>query len=83
MILKVQTNEYLCNQKGIALRIINLPDGSLFIEADSFRFYLTEFIDGKLVEPTAENEYRLGRLVKQLHAYMDYEYPAGLNMAIE
>lgn len=72
-------HEYLGNQKGIAPRIIYLPDGNSFLESDNYRFYLTEFIDGKLLEPTAENEYRLGRLVKQLHAYMDYDYPSGLN----
>lgn len=72
-------HEYLGNQKGIAPRIINLPDGSLFIESDGFRFYLTEFIDGKPMEPTAENEYRLGKLSKQLHAYRNYDYPSGLH----
>ena len=66
-------------QKGIAPRIINLSDGSFFIESDGFRYYLIEFIDGEPMEATVENEYYLGKLVKRLHAYVDYDYPSGLN----
>lgn len=72
-------HQYLGNRKGIAPQITNLPDGSLFIESDGFRFYLTEFITGKPMPTTTENEYLLGRLVKQLHTYKDYDYPSGLN----
>lgn len=72
-------HQYLGNRKGIAPRIIELPDGSLFMESDGFRFYITEFITGKPMPATTENEYHLGRLVKQLHTYKDYEYLSGLN----
>lgn len=72
-------HEYLGNQKGIAPRIIYLPDGRSFIESDGFRFYLTEFIEGRPMAPTAENEYQLGRLVRSLHSYTDFNHPSGLN----
>lgn len=76
-------HEYLGNQKGIAPKIINLPDGSSFMESDGFWFYLMEFIDGRPMDATVENEYHLGRLVKEMHSYSGYDYPSGLNESKE
>lgn len=75
----VSAHKYLGNQKGIAPGVISLPDGSFYIKAEDYWFYLMEFIDGQPMEATAENEYLLGQLAKQLHSCTDYEYPAGLN----
>lgn len=76
-------HEYLGNQKGIAPRIINLQDGSSFMQSEGVWFYLMEFIDGRPMDATVENEYQLGKLVKRLHTYSDYEYRSGMDESKE
>lgn len=76
----VSAHNYLGNEKGIAPRIIAAKDGGFYRKENGFWFYLLEFIDGRPMETTEENEYLLGKLARQYHSYTDYNAPAGLTV---
>lgn len=63
---------FLGNEKGLAPRIYPLKESGYYILDQGFRFYLMEFIEGRQMEETPEDEYRLGRAVKELHALQGY-----------
>jgi Ser/Thr protein kinase RdoA (MazF antagonist) len=75
----VSAHEYLGNQEQIAPKIICTPDGNNYIHEDGFWFYLMEFIEGRSLEETIEDEYSLGKVARQLHSYTDYQYLSSLN----
>ncbi len=75
----VSAHEYLGNQEQIAPKIICTPGGNNYIHEDGFWFYLMEFIEGRSLEETIEDEYSLGKVARQLHSYTDYQYLSSLN----
>lgn len=74
----VKVHRYLGNEKGIAPRIFATKAGSFYVQEGGFWFYLMEYICGTPMENTVEAELMLGKLVRQLHSYQDYDYPTGL-----
>ncbi len=75
----VAAHEYLGNKKNIAPKIIYTPNGRRYIYEKGFCFYLMEFIQGRLLEESVADEYKLGKLAKQLHTFEDYHILSSLN----
>lgn len=68
----VQAHLFLGNEKGLAPRIYPLKNGRLYLCDQGYWFYLMEFIEGRQMEETPEDEYRLGLAAKKLHALQSY-----------
>ncbi|MDF2589106.1 MAG: hypothetical protein K0S41_2947 [Anaerocolumna sp.] len=64
---------YLGNQKGLAPKLILLPDGNTYIKENGYYFYVMEFVSGRQLQETPEDEYLLGQATKKLHELTDYE----------
>ncbi|MBH1939461.1 aminoglycoside phosphotransferase family protein [Mobilitalea sibirica] len=75
----VSAHEYLGNQKHIAPDIIYTPDGNCYIHEDGFWFYVMEFVEGRPLEETVEDEYSLGKIARLVHSYTDYQYLSSLD----
>ncbi len=56
------------NGMGIAPKLIYTVDGKRYIRADGFYYYMMEYIDGRQLEETPQDEYDLGRLAYLLHS---------------
>ncbi len=74
----VTAHQFLGNEKGMAPRILAMENGDYYVKENGFWFYLLEFIEGRMMEATVENEYLLGKLARQYHAFTQYPYPTGL-----
>lgn len=74
----VTAHQFLGNEKGMAPRILAMRNGDYYVKENGFWFYLLEFIEGRMMEATVENEYLLGKLARQYHAFTEYPYPTGL-----
>ena len=68
----VQAHLFLGNEKGLAPRIYPLKNGEYYLHDPEYWFYLMEFIEGRQMEETPEDEYRLGQTVKIMHALQGY-----------
>lgn len=75
----VLAHEYLESKLQIAPKIIHTADGNSYIHEDGYWFYLMEFIEGRSLEETIEDEYLLGKIARQLHSCTDYQYVSSLN----
>ena len=63
---------FLGNDKGLAPRVYPLKNGGYYLRDQEYWFYLMEFIEGRQMEETPEDEYRLGEAAKKLHALQGY-----------
>lgn len=61
----VTAHQFLGNEKGMAPRILAMKNGDYYVKENGFWFYLLEFIEGRMMEATVENEYLLGKLARQ------------------
>ena len=68
----VQAHLFLGNEKGLAPRLFPLKTGDYHINDQGYWFYLMEFIEGRQMKETPEDEYRLGQAVKVLHTLRGY-----------
>ena len=68
----VQAHLFLGNEKGLAPRVYPLKNGGYYLRDQEYWFYLMEFIEGRQMEETPEDEYRLGEAAKKLHALQGY-----------
>ena len=68
----VQAHLFLGNEKGLAPRIYPLKNEGYYFLNQGYWFYLMEFIEGRQMEETPEDEYRLGQSAKKLHDLQDY-----------
>lgn len=68
-----RAHEYLGNKKGIAPKIIYLPNGDTYLKAERYYFYLMEFILGRQLEETEEDEFLLGQATAKLHQLNDLD----------
>lgn len=67
------------SEKGMAPCVYPLPDGNYHILHDGYWFCLMEYIDGRQMQDTPEDEYLLGRLARRLHSLDDYDTPSALS----
>lgn len=77
----VLAHQFLGNQKGIAPRIfpIKFDHQKYYIKKDGYWFYLIEFIQGRPMQETPEDELMLGKLARMLHSLEGYSFPSALN----
>ena len=68
----VQAHLFLGNEKGLAPRLYPLKSGGYYLCDQGYWFYLMEFIEGRQLEETPEDEYRLGQTAKKLHSLQGY-----------
>ncbi|MCM1500870.1 MAG: aminoglycoside phosphotransferase family protein [Clostridium sp.] len=77
----VSAHLFLGNQKGIAPRIYPVKDSEkkYYLKKDGYWFYLIEFIEGRPMQDTQEDELALGKLVRILHSLEGYSCPSALD----
>lgn len=68
----IKAHEYLGNLKGLAPKLIYLSDGSTYIKENQYYFYVLEFILGRQLQETTEDEFLLGQAAAKLHELIDY-----------
>lgn len=69
-----KAHEYLGNLKGIAPKLIYLPDGNTYIKDEQYYFYVMEYISGIKLQETVKDEFALGQVLAELHKIEDYNY---------
>ena len=68
----VRAHLFLGNEKGLAPRVYPARTGEYHISAQGYRFFLMEYIEGRQMEETPEDEYRIGQAARQLHSLEGY-----------
>lgn len=79
----VQAHLFLGNEKEIAPKIYKTIEGSFYIHSDGYWFYLMEYIDGRSMDETPEDEFLIGRLAKKLHSYTGYSVKSSMSQSTE
>ena len=62
----VHAHKYLGNEKHMAPRLYETPDGDGYIEDGGFYYYVMEAVSGRNVLETPEEEYLLGQAAARL-----------------
>lgn len=77
----VLAHQFLGNQNGIAPRIFptKCDQQKYYLKKDGYWFYLIEFIQGRPMQETPEDELMLGKLARVLHSLEGYSSPSALN----
>lgn len=72
---------FLGNRIGIAPRIFPVEghDEIYYLNRNGYWFYLTEYIEGRPMQATPEDEFLLGRLARRLHSLKGYSLPSALD----
>lgn len=70
---------FLGNQIGLAPRLIALPDGRPFLKEGTYYYYLLEYVEGRQLLETIEDEYILGKASRELHTLEGYDHPCSFN----
>lgn len=75
MISSIRALEYLGkkNQKMVPELVWNI-EGGYYTQIDGFYFYVMEYIEGRKLEASPEDEYKLGEAAAVLHSFNDYPY---------
>lgn len=68
----VQAHLFLGNENGMAPKLYPTKNGEFYVRHPEYWFYLMEFIDGRKMEETPEDEFLLGAAAKKLHALQGY-----------
>lgn len=68
----VQAHLFLGNEKGLAPRIYPARTGEYYVCNQGYRFYLMEYIEGRPMEETPEDAYRIGQAARKLHELKGY-----------
>lgn len=68
----VQAHLFLGNEKDLAPRIYPARTGEYYVCNQGYRFYLMEYIEGRPMEETPEDEYRIGQAARKLHDLKGY-----------
>lgn len=63
---------FLGNEKGLAPRIYPARTGEYYVCIQGYRFYLMEYIEGRPMEETPEDAYRIGQAARKLHDLKGY-----------
>ncbi|QSX04658.1 aminoglycoside phosphotransferase family protein [Sedimentibacter sp. zth1] len=69
-----KAHEYLGTLKGLAPKLIYLPDGNAYIKDEQYYFYVMEYVSGRQLQETEEDEFALGQSVAKLHEFSDFNY---------
>ena len=68
----VQAHLFLGNEHAMAPKLFPTKTGTYSVCDQGYWFYLMEFIDGRMMEETPEDEFRLGQAAKTLHSLQGY-----------
>jgi Putative homoserine kinase type II (protein kinase fold) len=68
----ISAHRFLGNEMGLAPRVFPARTGEYFICDGGYRFYLMEYIEGRQMEETPEDELLLGQAARKLHALQGY-----------
>ena len=75
----VRAHLFLGNERGLAPRICPMRAGGYYLRDQGYWFYLMEFVEGRPMEETPEDEYRLGQAARALHALRGYRLKSPLD----
>lgn len=70
----IQAHEYLGNKNNMAPKLLSRPDGSLYLKDTEYYYYIMEFITGRHLLETVEDEYLLGRAVGKMHSLAGHKF---------
>lgn len=79
----VTAHLFLGNGKGLAPKIFSMKSGDYYSFDQEHWFYLMEYIQGRQMEETAEDEYKIGQATRILHNLNGYSSKSPLNQAKE
>ena len=68
----VRAHLFLGNEKGLAPRIYPARTGEYYVCNQGYRFYLMKYIEGRPMEETPEDAYRIGQAARKLHDLKGY-----------
>lgn len=69
----------LVTKKGLAPKLIYLSDGNAYLKEEQYYFYLMEFVSGRQLEETIEDEFLLGQAAAKLHQLTDFNNLCSFN----
>lgn len=67
-----EAHRFLGNEHGLAPRLFPTKEGKYYISAGGYRFYLMEYVEGRQMEETPEDEFRIGQAARTLHRLTGY-----------
>lgn len=79
----VSAHLYLGNHLHLAPEVYPSLSGEYYIHHGGFWFYLMEYIKGRQMLDTPEDEYLLGKLSRRIHALTDYEVDSPLSQTTD
>lgn len=79
----VNAHLFLGNERNIAPNIYPTSDGIYYYHYDGYWFYLMEYIQGRKMCETAEDEFLLGQLAAKLHSYSEYKLNSPISQSTE
>ncbi len=68
----VQAHLFLGNEHGMAPVLYPAKSGDYYVKDQGHWFYLMEFIDGRQMEETPEDEYKLAQATRKMHRLQGY-----------
>ena len=69
----VSAHLFLGNKNGMAPKVYPTKTREFYISDQGYWFYLMEFIEGRQMEETPEDEYKIGQAARKLHALQGYD----------
>lgn len=69
----VRAHLFLGNENGMAPKLYPTKTGAYYVRSQNDWFYLMEFIEGRKLEETPEDEYRIGQAARKLHNLRGYD----------
>lgn len=69
----VSAHRFLGNEKGLAPRIFPTKKGEYYICDQGYWYYLMEYVEGRQMEETPEDEFRIGKAARELHSLQGYD----------
>ena len=79
----VQAHLFLGNEHGLAPVLYPTKSGDRYVNDMGYRFYLMEFIAGRQMEETPEDEYKLGQATRKMHLLQGYNVKSPLTQSKE
>lgn len=79
----VWAHMFLGNENGMAPRLYPTKTGEFYISNQGYWFYLMEFIDGREMEETPGDEYKIGQAVRKLHNLQGYDVKSPMTQSKE
>lgn len=79
----VRAHLFLGNENGMAPKLYKTKTGEDYIGVQGYWFYLMEFIDGREMEETSDDEYKLGQAARKMHNLSGYDVKSPLTQSKE